>query len=123
MVCLPAISITPQLAGGAIKMLAVSTATRSALLPGVPTLKEAGIDVEADAWSGLVAPAGVPEAMIERINQEVTEAITSRAIREKLTAQLMEPIPDTPAQFRARIDADLARWAPVIEAANIRINN
>jgi tripartite-type tricarboxylate transporter receptor subunit TctC len=122
MVCLPAISITPQLAGGAIKMLAVSTAERSALLPDVPTLKEAGIDVEADAWSGLVAPAGVPDAIIQRINHEVTEAITSRTIREKLTAQLMEPIPGTPAQFRARIDADLARWAPVIAAANIKIN-
>ena len=68
------------------------------------------------------AAAGVPAAMIERINRAVAEAITSRAIREKLTAQLMEPIPDTPAQFRARIDADLARWAPVIEAANIKIN-
>ena len=122
MVCLPAISITPQLTGGAIKMLAVSTAGRSALLPDVPTLKEAGIDVEADAWSGLIAPAGVPDAMIERINHEVAEAITSRAIREKLTAQLMEPIPDTPAQFRARIDADIARWTPVIAAANIKIN-
>jgi tripartite-type tricarboxylate transporter receptor subunit TctC len=122
MVCLPAISVVPQLAGGAIKLLAVSTAGRSALLPDVPTLKEAGIDVEADAWSGLIAPAGVPDAMIERINHEVAEAITSRAIREKLTAQLMEPIPDTPAQFRAHIDADLARWAPVIEAANIKIN-
>jgi tripartite-type tricarboxylate transporter receptor subunit TctC len=122
MVCLPAISITPQLTGGAIKMLAVSTAGRSALLPDIPTLKEAGIDVEADAWSGLVAPAGVPDAIIQRINHEVTEAITSRTIREKLTAQLMEPIPDTPAQFRARIDADLARWTPVIAAANIKIN-
>jgi tripartite-type tricarboxylate transporter receptor subunit TctC len=122
MVCLPAISITPQLTGGAIKMLAVSTAGRSALLPDVPTLKEAGIDVQADAWSGLVAPAGVPDAIIQRINHEVAEAITSRAIREKLTAQLMEPIPDTPAQFRAHIDADLAHWAPVIEAANIKIN-
>ena len=68
------------------------------------------------------APAGVPVAMIEHINHEVAEAITSRAIREKLTTQLMEPIPDTPAQFRAHIDADLARWAPVIEAANIKIN-
>jgi tripartite-type tricarboxylate transporter receptor subunit TctC len=68
------------------------------------------------------APAGVPAAMIEPINREVAEAINSRAIRQKLTAQMMEPIPDTPAQFRARIDADLARWAPVIEAANIKIN-
>jgi tripartite-type tricarboxylate transporter receptor subunit TctC len=122
MVCLPAISIVPQLGGGTIKLLAVSTAERSALLPGVPTLKETGVDVEADAWSGLVAPAGLSEAMIARIGNLVGGALTSRAIREKLTAQLMEPIPGTPAEFRARIDADIARWTPVIEAANIKIN-
>ena len=67
-------------------------------------------------------PAGVLKAMIERINHSVADAMTSRAIREKLTTQLMEPIPDTPAQFRAHIDADLARWAPVIAAANSKIN-
>ena len=122
MVCLPAISITPQLAGGKIKMLAISTAKRSELLPGVPTLKEAGVDVEADAWSGLIGPAGLPAATIERINHLVSAAITSPAIRTKLSAQLMEPIPDTPAEFRARIDADVARWKPVIEAAKIKIN-
>jgi tripartite-type tricarboxylate transporter receptor subunit TctC len=122
MVCLPAISIVPQLSAGSVKMLAVSTAQRSALLPGIPTLKEAGIDVEADAWMGLVAPAGIPDAMVARINSLVSEAVTSRAVREKLTAQLMEPIPDTPAEFRAHIDADIARWTPVIEAANIKIN-
>ena len=122
MVCLPAISITPQLGGGAIKLVAVSTAQRSALLPGVPTLKEAGIDVEADAWSGLVGPAGLPDAMVRQIGQLVGDAITSRAIREKLTTQLMEPVPDSPADFRAHIDADIARWTPVINAANIKIN-
>ncbi len=122
MVCLPAISVVPQLGAGTVKLLAVSTAERSALLPGVPTLKEAGIDVEADAWMGLIAPAGIPDAMIARIGRVVGEAISSRAIREKLTAQLMEPIPDTPAEFRARIDADIARWTPVIAAAHIKIN-
>ena len=71
---------------------------------------------------GLVGPAGLPEAMVKRIGQLVGDALTSRAIREKLTAQLMEPIPDTPAEFRARIDADIARWQPVIDAANIKIN-
>jgi tripartite-type tricarboxylate transporter receptor subunit TctC len=120
-VCLPASSVVPQV-GSSVKILAVSTAARSALLPGVPTLKEAGIDVEADAWMGLVAPAGISDAMAERIGRLVGEAITSRAIREKLTAQLMEPIPDTPADFRARIDADIARWMPVIEAAKIKID-
>ena len=122
MVCLPAISVVPQLSTGSVKLLAISTAQRSALLPGVPTLKENGIDVEADAWMGLIAPAGVPDAMITRVGRLVSDAITSRTIREKLTKQLMEPIPDTPAEFRARIDADIARWKPVIQEANIKIN-
>ena len=121
MVCLPAISVAPQVNSGAVKILAISTAERSALLPGIPTLKEAGIDVEADAWMGLIAPAGIPAAMAERIRGLVTEAIESRAIREKLTAQLMEPIPGTPAEFSARIDSDIARWTPVIAAAQIKI--
>jgi tripartite-type tricarboxylate transporter receptor subunit TctC len=121
MVCLPAISIVPQLGDGAIKLLAISTAQRSSLLPGVQTLKESGIDVQADAWMGLIAPAGVSGAVIERINHVVGEAITSPAIRQKLFAQLMEPIPGTPTQFRTRIDADIARWRPVIEAAKIKV--
>jgi tripartite-type tricarboxylate transporter receptor subunit TctC len=121
-VCLPAISVTPQLASGEIKVLAVSTAARSALLPGVPTLKESGIDVEVDTWMGLIAPARLPDAITARIAREVADIITSPDIRDKLAGQLMEPIPTTPAAFRAHIEADLARWAPVIRAANIRIN-
>ena len=121
MVCLPAISIMPQLRSGAIKVLAVSTAERSPLLPDIPTLKEAGIDVEADAWSGLIAPAGIAKAMTARIGKLVGEAVTAPVIRDKLAAQFMTPIPGTPAEFRARIDADIARWSPVIAAAKIKI--
>jgi tripartite-type tricarboxylate transporter receptor subunit TctC len=121
MVCLPAISIVPQLHSGAIKVLAVSTAERSPLLPDIPTLKEAGIDVEADAWSGLIAPAGIPEAMAKRIGELVGQAITTPTIRDKLAAQYMAPIPGSAADFRARIDADIARWSPVIAAAKIKI--
>jgi tripartite-type tricarboxylate transporter receptor subunit TctC len=122
MVCLPVISVVPQLGSGVVKILAVSTAERFALLPGIPTLKEAGIDVEADAWSGLIAPVQISDAIAGRIGKLVGETLTSRAIRERLTAQLMEPIPGTPAEFRARIDADIARWRPVIEAAKIKID-
>jgi tripartite-type tricarboxylate transporter receptor subunit TctC len=102
-------------------VLAVSTAERSPLLPDIPTLKEAGIDVEADAWSGLIAPAGISEAMGARIAALAGEAIGSPAIRDKLAAQYMTPIPGSAAAFRARIDSDIARWAPVIAAAKIRI--
>jgi len=121
MVCLPAISIMPQLHSGGIKVLAVSTAEPSPLLPDIPTLKESGIDVEADAWSGLIAPAGIPKAMTARIGQFVAQAVTTPIVRDKLATQFMTPIPGTPAEFRARIDDDIARWSPVIEAAKIKI--
>jgi tripartite-type tricarboxylate transporter receptor subunit TctC len=121
-VCLPAISVTPHVASGKVKILAISTAQRSALMPGIPTLKEAGVDVEADAWSGLVAPAKTPAAIIAAVHAAMIEALSSPAIREKLAAQIMEPIPTTPEEFRARIDADIARWTPVIAAANIKVN-
>ncbi len=120
--CLPAISVTPQVASGRVKILAVSTAHRSPYLPDIPTLKEAGIDVEADAWMGMIAPAHTPDALVAKIQREVVEAIGTAAIRDKLAAQLMEPIGNTPAEFRARIDGEIVRWAPVIKAADIKVN-
>jgi tripartite-type tricarboxylate transporter receptor subunit TctC len=120
--CLPAISVTPQVASGRVKILAVSTARRSPYLPDIPTLKEAGIDVEADAWMGMIAPAHTPDALVAKIQREVVEAIGTAAIRDKLAAQLMEPIGNTPAEFRARIDGEIVRWAPVIKAADIKVN-
>jgi tripartite-type tricarboxylate transporter receptor subunit TctC len=121
MVCLPAISIMPQLGSGALKVLAVSTAARSQLLPGIPTLKEAGIDVEADAWSGLIAPAGMRNPLTERIGRFAAQALGASVVRDKLAAQYMTPIAGSPAEFRARIDGDIARWSPVIAAAKIKI--
>lgn len=120
--CLPAISVTPQAKTGAVKILAVSTAKRSPFLPDVPTLKESGIDVEADAWMGLIAPGGTPPAVVDKINKDVVEIIKTPAVREKLAAQLMEPVGSSPAAFRARIDGEIARWAPVIKAADVKVN-
>jgi tripartite-type tricarboxylate transporter receptor subunit TctC len=122
MACLPAIAVTPHVPSGQVKILAISLGRRSALLPDIPTLKEAGIDVEADAWNGLIAPARTPEPIIAKIQSVVAGALAEPAIREKLATQLMEPIPTTPAQFRAKIDADLARWSPVIKALDLKIN-
>jgi len=120
--CLPAIAVTPHHESGAVKILAVSTAKRSPYLPAIPTLKEAGIDVEADAWMGMIAPGRTPAPIVAKIRHEVVEAIGTAAVREKLAAQLMEPIGNTPAEFRARIDGEIARWAPVIKTADIKVN-
>jgi tripartite-type tricarboxylate transporter receptor subunit TctC len=122
MACLPAISVTPHVVSGQVKLLAISLGQRSALLPDVPTLKEAGLDVEADAWNGLIAPARTPEPIIAKIHDVVVDALVEPTIREKLATQYMEPIPTTPAQFRMKIDADLARWSPVITAIGLKIN-
>lgn len=122
MACLPAISVTPHATAGTVKLLAVSTAKRSPFLPDVPTLKESGIDVDADAWMGLIAPGGTPKILINWIREDVVEIIKQPAFREKLATQMMEPVGTTPEEFRARIDGEFARWAPVIDAAGIRIN-
>jgi len=122
MTCLPAISVTPQAAAGKVKILAVSTTRRSPYLADVPTLKELGIDVEADAWNGLIAPGGTPKPLVDKISKDVAEIIKQPAVREKLAAQLMEPVGSTPEELRTRMDGEIARWRPVIKAANVKMN-
>ena len=120
--CLPAIAVTPHAAAGAVKILAVSTERRSPYLPDVPTLKESGIDVEADAWNGLIAPGGTPRSIVDRIGKDVAEIIRQPMLREKLATQLMEPVASSPDELRARMNGEIERWAPVIKAANITLN-
>lgn len=122
MACMPAISVTPHVAAGKVKILAVSTAKRSPYMPDVPSLKEADIDVEADAWNGMIAPGRTPDAMVASMQREIAAALFVPTVREKLAAQYMEPVGSTPAAFRAHIAGEVARWAPVIKAANIRVN-
>ncbi|HZD88899.1 MAG TPA: tripartite tricarboxylate transporter substrate binding protein [Pseudolabrys sp.] len=119
MACMPAISVLAQAKAGKLKMLAVSTAKRSPFLPNVPTLKESGIDVEADAWMGLIAPGGTPKAMVDQINKDVVKIIKSPKVKEKLATHLMLPVGSSPEQFRAQINSEITRWAPVIKAAHL----
>lgn len=120
--CLPAIAVTPQLWGGKIKILAVSTAQRSRFLPETPTLKESGVDVESDAWNALVAPGGTQPAVIAEINKEVRTTLGKPAVRARLETQLIEPTPSSPGELRARVNAEIKLWADVIKTGNIRIN-
>ncbi|MBV9346792.1 MAG: tripartite tricarboxylate transporter substrate binding protein, partial [Pseudolabrys sp.] len=91
-VCLPALAVVSQASSGKLKMLAVTSPKRSALLPELPTLKEGGVDVEANAWNGLIAPAKTPPAVIEQIRKEVAEALADPDVKQKLAVQYMEPL-------------------------------
>ncbi len=122
MACLPAISVTPHLATGNVKILAVSLPRRSAYLPDIPTLKESGVDVEADTWMGLIAPGSTSAALVEKINKDIIEVIKLPVVKEKLATQYMEPVGNSPAQFRAVIEAEKTRWEPIVKAANVKIN-
>ena len=120
--CLPAISVRVQAKAGKVKVLAGSTAARSPFLPDIPTLKESGIDIDADAWMGLIGPGGLPKPLIAAINKDVVAIIKLPEVREKLAAQLMVPVGNSPDQFRAVINREIERWAPVIKAANVQVN-
>jgi tripartite-type tricarboxylate transporter receptor subunit TctC len=122
MACLPAAAVVAQVPTGRIRMLAVTSQQRSALLPDLPTLKEAGVDVEANAWIGLIAPVKTPEVVISAVHREVTEALRDRAIGEKLKALYMEPLSASPAEFKSHVEAEMKRWTPVIKAREIKIN-
>lgn len=122
MAVLPAIAVTPQSDVGKVNMIAVSLPKRSPYLSNIPTLKESGIDVEADTWMGLIAPGGTPQPLVEAINRDVVEALKDRSVRDKLATQYMEPVGNSPAEFRAVIDAEISRWAPIIKAGDVKIN-
>jgi tripartite-type tricarboxylate transporter receptor subunit TctC len=122
MAVLPAISVLPHAAAGAVRMLAITSPRRSALLPDVPTLKESGIDVEANAWNGLIAPAGTPEPVLAKIHDVVVAVLKEPEVRDKLRTQVMEPVGSSPAEFRAQVEAEIARWTPVIKASGVKVN-
>ena len=121
MAVLPAASVAPLAAEGKLKMLAVTSPQRSALLPALPTLREAGIaGVEADAWAGLIAPAGTSESVLVKIHKEVVTVLAEPAVIEKLKTQFMVPIANTPAAFKAVLREEHERWAPIIAAGGIK---
>jgi tripartite-type tricarboxylate transporter receptor subunit TctC len=124
MAVLPAASVATQAKGGLLKMLAVTSAKRSPLLPELPTLRESGIEgVEAGAWVGLIAPSKTPVEIQKRLLQAATESLAEPDTREKFSAQYMEVVASTPDGFRANLAEELARWGPVITANKIRIDN
>ena len=123
MAVLPAAAVMPHVRAGKLNALAVATASRSAVLPELPTLGEAGLqDIQGDAWMGFIAPAGTPAAIVNRLQKEIARILHEDEVKARLQAQLMEPVGSTPAEFRATLQADLARWQPVIRKNQIRLD-
>ena len=113
--------ISAQVRAKKLRALGVSTTARLAVFPEVPTIAESGVPgYEATQWYGLLAPAGTPKPVVDKLNRELVAVLKSRQMRERLAADGSEPFTSTPDEFRAFIKTEIARWAPVIKAADIR---
>ena len=111
---------------GKLKALAVTSAQRSAALPDVPTVEEAGGPAlkgfEASSWFGLLAPAGTPPEIVSRIQQEAARSLGTPVLKEKLLAQGAVPGGNTPQQFSAFIDAEHTKWARVVKVSGAKVD-
>lgn len=114
-------AVTGHAESGTIKMIAVSTPKRWPALPDVPTFAEQGVEgVQAEAWMAMVAPAGTPDAIIEKLYQEVKAGLESAEVKEQMKKFGFEPVGITPAEFKKRLEEDGKRWAKVVDGAGLR---
>jgi len=117
----PPITAVPQVKAGKTRALGVSTKTRLAVLPDVPTVAEAGVPgFEVLGWNGILAPASTPKPIIDKLHTEIVKVLRSPDIVERFTQNGAEIIANTPAEFAAIVKADVAKWAKVIQSAGIR---
>ena len=117
-------SSMPHIKSGKLKALAVTSAQRSTALPDVPTIEEAGKlkGFEASSWFGLLAPAGTPPEVVNRLQQEVAKALNSPAIKERLQAQGAIPSGNSPAEFARLIDSEIRKWAQVVKVSGAKVD-
>src|SRR5687767_2649436 len=116
-------SLIAHIRAGKLRVLAAASAERNRLLPEVPTFAELGhARVAVSLWYGLLAPAATPAAIVTRLNAEVAKILQSADVREKLAAQGAEPMPGTPQAFASFMREEMAKWAPVVKQAGVKLD-
>jgi tripartite-type tricarboxylate transporter receptor subunit TctC len=117
-------SAMPQIKAGKLKALAVTSAERSAAVPELPTIAEAGPvkGFEASSWFGLLAPAGTPADIVSRLQQETAKALGAPALKERLLSQGAIPSGMSPADFTKLITAETKKWAEVVKASGAKVD-
>jgi tripartite-type tricarboxylate transporter receptor subunit TctC len=116
------IQTLPHIRSGKLKALGVGSRKRSPILPDVPAISEAGVPgYDVTVWWGILAPAGVPEAIVTKLNSTIIEILREPEMAKRLAAEAAEPIIETPTAFGKLIASDIAKWARVAKQADIRV--
>jgi tripartite-type tricarboxylate transporter receptor subunit TctC len=109
-----------QLQAGAVRALAVTTASRASFLPDVPSMAETVPGYDTEVWWGLLGPAGMPPDLVAKLSRDFVAALKTDAVKERLSKLGASPIGSSPQQFDARIRADYDKWGPIIKAAGMK---
>ncbi|MFJ4292881.1 tripartite tricarboxylate transporter substrate binding protein [Cupriavidus sp. NPDC089707] len=114
-------AINPQVKAGKVRALAVTTTKHAAIAPQLPTMAEAGLPgYDTSTWGGVLAPAGTPKAVIDKLNAGINQALAAPDVRERLLAAGIEPAGGSPAQFSGFIQTEMVKWAKVAKNAGIQ---
>jgi tripartite-type tricarboxylate transporter receptor subunit TctC len=117
----PPTPLIPHIQSGAIRPVAITTLTRTATLPDVPTIAESGFPgFEATTWHGLVAPAGTPKDVVATLHRALTATLNDPAARKQLTDLGVDVTPNSPDEFRAYIRSEIPKWARIVQASGAK---
>ena len=120
---LPLLAVKPHLEAGRVKVLAVTSPTRSQLMPAVATFREQGIpDLEIYIWAAVSAPAGTPDAVIASVNRELVKALRAQEVKDKWRAMDFETLPSTPEELARFVAADFKRWGDAVRISGFKAN-
>lgn len=113
----------PHVQAGRLKPLAYTGSKRASFLPDLPTIAEAGVPamtLDSMSWYGMLAPAKTPRAIVNRLQSEVAKAVKSPQIQQRLAALRLEPVADTPAEFRKFLDEQIKRFAEIVKVSGVK---
>jgi tripartite-type tricarboxylate transporter receptor subunit TctC len=113
----------PLAKAGKLRALAVTTTTRSAIAPEVPTLAESGLPgFEVGSWQGVFAPAGTPPAIVRRLNVEIVKILNLPDVKERLVGLGAEPVGNSSEEFSAMVKGEVVKWADVVKKSGAKVD-
>jgi tripartite-type tricarboxylate transporter receptor subunit TctC len=116
-------AVLPHVQAGSLRAIATTAKKRLEQAPDVPTVEEQGIqDFEVSAWMGLFGPANMPQPVVDRIYAALAAALSAPDLRPQLIKQGLEPVGNTPAEFRKFLEADIAKWAEVVRVSGAKVD-